>query len=65
MNTILEKLVAKVFFWCVIELSLNAVGMDSLANYGEFLSRRSTLPQSALSSFTNCIERDLPTYALA
>jgi hypothetical protein len=61
MNTILGKLMAKLLFWCVIELTFNALGMDSLADDGEFLSRRSILPQSVLSSMTNCAKREMLT----
>jgi hypothetical protein len=35
-----NRLIGKIIAWCVIELLLNAAGLDQLADYGEFLEEQ-------------------------
>lgn len=35
-----RKLLAKILLWLIVELALNILGVDQLADYGEFISTR-------------------------
>lgn len=48
MNAVYGKLIIKLLFWCIVELMLNALGMDSIADYGEFMTRRNHVCQVVL-----------------
>lgn len=37
MNTQLQKILVKMTFWLILEILLNLLGLDSLADYSEFL----------------------------
>lgn len=42
MKNIWRDLPIKIFFWLAIEIFLNFIGIDQLADYGEFISNRDT-----------------------
>jgi hypothetical protein len=37
MNTQWQKILVKITFWLILEILLNLLGLDSLADYSEFL----------------------------
>ena len=32
-----QKLITKIFFWLLVEIAFNLIGIDDLADYSEFL----------------------------
>lgn len=37
MNTNWQKLITKIFFWLLVEITFSFIGIDELADYSEFL----------------------------
>ncbi|ACK69413.1 conserved hypothetical protein [Gloeothece citriformis PCC 7424] len=46
MNIKWKVLLPKLLFWLVIELFLNCIGIDDLADYGEFVFERNLMIES-------------------
>ncbi|MGB7485379.1 MAG: hypothetical protein WA901_04265 [Phormidesmis sp.] len=42
-----RKLISKLFFWLTVEIILNLVGLDNMADYSEFLLGDRSIPISA------------------
>ena len=40
MSPTVQTLLSKLFFWCVLEIALNYVGLDNLADYSEFITNQ-------------------------
>ena len=49
MNTNWQKLIAKIFFWLLLEAVFNIIGIDELADYSEFLLMPKVTVQSQRS----------------
>ncbi|MDJ0511708.1 MAG: hypothetical protein QNJ64_21040 [Crocosphaera sp.] len=39
-NITYKKLITRIFVWLLFEVSLNCLGLDDLADYGEFIFER-------------------------
>ncbi len=48
MNVQWHTLINKLLFWLVIEIILNLVGLDNIADYGEFLLSDRTMPRTSI-----------------
>jgi hypothetical protein len=52
METNCQQLLRKILFWIIVELALNILGVDQLADYGEFIDSKKTLAKLSLVSFS-------------
>jgi hypothetical protein len=53
LNTTYKKVLTRVFIWLFFEISLTCLGLDDLADYGEFIFERNFI--NYLSSTTSYI----------
>ena len=44
MSPVIKTLIPKLLFWLTLEIILNIVGLDNLADYSEFISNKITGP---------------------
>ena len=44
-----KKLIFKIALWLVAEITLNLLGLDNIADYGEFLEGQNFSPGSAIN----------------
>ncbi|WP_181256675.1 hypothetical protein [Merismopedia glauca] len=40
MKTTWQQLTIKILFWLIVEVALNILGIDQLADYGEFIASK-------------------------
>jgi hypothetical protein len=48
-----KKLVTQIIFWLVAEIILNLLGLDNLADYGEFVFDREAIVSTVISNLTS------------
>lgn len=48
-----KKLLAQIIFWLVTEIILNLLGLDNLADYGEFVFDKETIVSAAVLNLTH------------
>jgi hypothetical protein len=46
MKTTWQQLTIKILFWIAVEIVLNILGVDQLADYGEFIASRNIVHNS-------------------
>ncbi len=55
MNIQWHELLYKLTIWLVVEIVLNLMGLDDMADYSEYIFGRGGIEISSINTYVNCI----------